>query len=249
MLVRLPAKMPNVVVDLSTLPSSFTLPSNSTILLSLFTALAFLLLVHAAYVVLHAYILRAKGRFDVKRVLLVVPGQGTSSPSSQPSQVQSEKVERAQVTASALEQQTRTPSATQGKWNTGLHKWFRWDNLQVALPVSLTLPRSEVMKGRSIGMGIGVSSIGTMSAPPRADDDKTQQQTLQQPSLQVWQQTRRAGPAFESPLPAMYQTDVPASMAKMIMSRHTYRKPAQRPPPRTTSTIPPMQISRRPSPV
>lgn len=44
-------------------------------------------------------------------------------------------------------------------------------------------------------------------------------------------QGKRPGPAFEHPLPAIYQSDVPVSMAKMIMSRHTFRRPASRPPP------------------
>jgi hypothetical protein len=49
-----------------------------------------------------------------------------------------------------------------------------------------------------------------------------------------WQvKSGKLGPAFVTPLPAIYQSDVPVSMAKMIMSRHNYRKPT---PPRKVST-------------
>ncbi|KDR80890.1 hypothetical protein GALMADRAFT_135978 [Galerina marginata CBS 339.88] len=51
------------------------------------------------------------------------------------------------------------------------------------------------------------------------------------PQMQQVQPGRRQGPAFEHPLPALYNTEVPVSMAKMIMSRHTFRRPASRPPP------------------
>jgi len=49
-----------------------------------------------------------------------------------------------------------------------------------------------------------------------------------------WQvKSAKLGPAFETPLPAIYQSEVPVSMAKMIMSRHNYRRPT---PPRKVST-------------
>lgn len=90
---------------------------------------------------------------------------------------------------------------------------FRWDNLPT-LPVSLKLNEND-MKGQGVGF-----------APPTPPERS---------AAQPW---RRAGPAFESPrmscgypnrflfsnavlsVAAMYQTDVPVSMAKMIMSRH-----------------------------
>ncbi|PPQ68383.1 hypothetical protein CVT25_007921 [Psilocybe cyanescens] len=62
----------------------------------------------------------------------------------------------------------------------------------------------------------------------------------QQPSPQM-QQTRRPGPAFDHPLPALYDTQVPASMAKMIMSRHTFRRPTSRPPPVRATNVPQYQ--------
>ncbi|KAJ7107588.1 hypothetical protein C8R44DRAFT_804811 [Mycena epipterygia] len=44
---------------------------------------------------------------------------------------------------------------------------------------------------------------------------------------------RAARPRIEAPLPAIYESQTPVSMAKMIMSRHTYRAPARpRSPPR-----------------
>ncbi|KAL9709230.1 hypothetical protein Ac2012v2_007584 [Leucoagaricus gongylophorus] len=96
---------------------------------------------------------------------------------------------------------------------------FSWRNLP-ALPVSFKLNESD-MKGQGVDF-----------VPP------------QQPIVQPWQPGRRKGPAFEHPLPAMFQSDEPVSMAKMIMSRHTFRKPAQRPParPKTGSQ---MQYTRR----
>lgn len=104
------------------------------------------------------------------------------------------------------------PSSSSSSWGLG---FFRWDNLPT-LPVSLKINEND-MKGRGVGF----------VAPQR-------------PAAQPWRSGRRAGPAFESPrkffgfddrigltnfslcflVPAMYQTDVPVSMAKMIMSRH-----------------------------
>lgn len=38
-------------------------------------------------------------------------------------------------------------------------------------------------------------------------------------------QSRTLGPQFQPPPPALYENPVPLSMAKLIMSRHTFRKP------------------------
>ncbi|KAJ7435143.1 hypothetical protein FB451DRAFT_1309914 [Mycena latifolia] len=43
--------------------------------------------------------------------------------------------------------------------------------------------------------------------------------------------------AVDAPLPALYECQTPASMAKMIMSRHTYRRPA---PPAARRAAPPV---------
>uniref|UniRef100_A0A0W0FBP3 Uncharacterized protein n=1 Tax=Moniliophthora roreri TaxID=221103 RepID=A0A0W0FBP3_MONRR len=48
----------------------------------------------------------------------------------------------------------------------------------------------------------------------------------------------RRGPSFEQPLPAIYQSQEPISMAKMIMSRHTFRRPGQKMPRRSASAPP-----------
>ncbi|PPQ86968.1 hypothetical protein CVT26_007647, partial [Gymnopilus dilepis] len=55
------------------------------------------------------------------------------------------------------------------------------------------------------------------------------------------QQIRRPGPAFDHPLPALYDSREPISMAKMIMSRHTFRRPASRPPPVRNTSVPQYQ--------
>ncbi|KAF9528909.1 hypothetical protein CPB83DRAFT_835397 [Crepidotus variabilis] len=54
-------------------------------------------------------------------------------------------------------------------------------------------------------------------------------------------QTRSGRPAFQHPQPAIYQSDVPVSMAKMIMSRHTFRRPSSRPPPVRNANAPQFQ--------
>lgn len=95
-----------------------------------------------------------------------------------------------------------------------------WDSLP-APPLSLAAA-SALIIGNGVGMGVGVAT-GKSS----------------------WQhQNRVPGPTFEHPTPGLYQTDVPVSMAKMIMSRHTFRKPTQRPPSRPAT--PQIQVSRRP---
>ncbi|KXN81204.1 hypothetical protein AN958_05785 [Leucoagaricus sp. SymC.cos] len=118
-----------------------------------------------------------------------------------------------------VEQQSSASSSESSKSSWGLG-FFTWENLPT-LPVSLEVNEND-MKGRGVGF----------VAPQR-------------PPAQSWQPGRRSGPAFERPVPTMYQTDVPMSMAKMIMSRHTFRKPTQRPPPRPPRTGLQMQYTRR----
>ncbi|KAF7304192.1 hypothetical protein MIND_00651300 [Mycena indigotica] len=52
--------------------------------------------------------------------------------------------------------------------------------------------------------------------------------------------------AVDAPLPAIYVSEVPASMAKLIMSRHTFRK-ASPPSPRRTRSLSPPKTAARPS--
>ncbi|KAJ3575668.1 hypothetical protein NP233_g949 [Leucocoprinus birnbaumii] len=119
-----------------------------------------------------------------------------------------------------VEQQSPAPSpSSSSSWRLG---FFTWESLPT-LPVSLKLNEND-MKGRGVGF-----------VPPS-----------QRPAAQPWQPGRRSGPAFEHPPAAMYQTEEPVSMAKMIMSRHTFRKPAHRPPPRP-KTGSQMQYTRRPA--
>jgi len=115
-----------------------------------------------------------------------------------------------------IEQQSSSSSSSPTSWGWSL---FTWDSLPT-LPISFKVDENN-MKGRGVGLA------------------------AQPPPSQPWQRGRRSGPAFEQPLPAMYQTDVPVSMAKMIMSRHTFRKPTQRPPPRPVKGGLQMQYTRK----
>ncbi|KIJ99711.1 hypothetical protein K443DRAFT_132947 [Laccaria amethystina LaAM-08-1] len=87
----------------------------------------------------------------------------------------------------------KLPSRPQSSFGWGL---IRWDSLP-ALPLSLAAASASI-KGSGVGMGAGVAT-----------------------GKSAWrQQNRGPGPTFEHPSPALYQTHVPVSMAKMIMSRH-----------------------------
>ncbi|KAI6015121.1 hypothetical protein F5J12DRAFT_904438 [Pisolithus orientalis] len=62
-------------------------------------------------------------------------------------------------------------------------------------------------------------------------------------------QPRTPGPRFQPPPPALYENPMPLSMAKLIMSRHTFRKPNPNRPRRTsvTSSKRPMSSPQTPS--
>lgn len=62
-------------------------------------------------------------------------------------------------------------------------------------------------------------------------------------------QSRTLGPQFQPPPPALYENPVPLSMAKLIMSRHTFRKPNPNRPRGTsiTSSRRPMSSPQTPS--
>ncbi|KAI6041452.1 hypothetical protein EDC04DRAFT_1253074 [Pisolithus marmoratus] len=62
-------------------------------------------------------------------------------------------------------------------------------------------------------------------------------------------QPRTLGPQFQPPPPALYENPVPLSMAKLIMSRHTFRKPNPNRPRRTSIPSPkrPMSSPQTPS--
>jgi len=144
------------------------------------------------------------------------------------SQLSSERQKKLPLTQEHGQQQPQqkveSGAHTRSSWG---WKLLTWGSVPT-LPISLRMPVSEV-KSQAVGLGVGVMSNNASKRPGER---------------QTWQQPRR-GPAFEQPLPALYQTE-PASMAKMIMSRHTFRKPTQRPPPRQSTPTPQIQISRRP---
>jgi len=86
---------------------------------------------------------------------------------------------------------------------------IRWEGLpQLSLPVSLSVSDNE-MVGASVGKGMGVGM---------------------ELMKHEWQ-SRRLKPAFDAPPPALYQSQAPLSMAKIIMSRHTIRRPGNKPRP------------------
>lgn len=77
--------------------------------------------------------------------------------------------------------------------------------LPASLPFSLTIPEKP---SPEVGTraGVGLSHKRLESFPGN------------------WQ-VYRPGPQFQPPPPAVYQNPAPLSMAKLIMSRHTFRRP------------------------
>ncbi|KAJ7842581.1 hypothetical protein B0H13DRAFT_2098582 [Mycena leptocephala] len=76
------------------------------------------------------------------------------------------------------------------------------------LPITLSPPPPPAMRGRHVyrgGRGVGFAN-------PRRPEAALSARTM----------------SVEAPLPAIYESQTPVSMAKMIMSRHTYRSPAPR---------------------
>lgn len=108
------------------------------------------------------------------------------------------------------------PSLSQGSeektpaWSSMLSLTNTWSRsmqraLPVSLPLSLTIPEKPSPEAGT-GAGVGLS-------PKRLD------------SLPGNWQLCRPGPQFQPPPPAVYQNPAPLSMAKLIMSRHTFRRP------------------------
>ncbi|KAG1867523.1 hypothetical protein C8R48DRAFT_599269 [Suillus tomentosus] len=77
--------------------------------------------------------------------------------------------------------------------------------LPASLPFSLTIPEKPSPEVGT-GAGVGLSHKALESLPGN------------------WQLCRPA-PQFQPPPPAVYQNPAPLSMAKLIMSRHTFRRP------------------------
>ncbi|KIM82830.1 hypothetical protein PILCRDRAFT_457763 [Piloderma croceum F 1598] len=100
-----------------------------------------------------------------------------------------------------------TRSSKYGAMSTWSWSWsWRWEGLPVSLPVSLAVTEKD-WPGASAGTGVAAAM------------QQQQQSQQRQPPKMTWQKHRRS-PGFVSPLPALHNTPVPASMAKMIMSRH-----------------------------
>jgi len=102
-----------------------------------------------------------------------------------------------------------------GKWS-WVWSW-RWEGLPLSLPVSFSVSDHEV-PGVGVGKGLGVGN------------------ELMKMNWQV----RQSRPGFERPLPTLYESNVPLSMAKLIISRQMQRKPPSVRPPRRAS-LPPSQ--------
>jgi len=105
---------------------------------------------------------------------------------------------------------------------------LQWNILPVSLPFTLTLPEKPSPEvGNGVGMGLS-----------------------RKPMLPIVNWHRRTGPQFQPPPPALYENPVPVSMAKMIMSRHTFRRPNPNRPRRSSTasasqpTSPPQTPSR-----
>ncbi|KAK7460928.1 hypothetical protein VKT23_008856 [Stygiomarasmius scandens] len=101
---------------------------------------------------------------------------------------------------------------------------FGLDSLPVSLPITLTAP-TNTMVGKGVGLNAG--SVLSRSLPSQL----TQQPRSPSPP-------RRGGPTFEQPMASIYQSQEPISMAKIIMSRHTFRRPTPKPSRRATSLPP-----------
>jgi len=106
-------------------------------------------------------------------------------------------------------------------------RWsWHWDGLHLSLPVSLTIREKDCPE---TGAGMGVAAA------------LQTQQTQRPPNQIVWhaRQSPRS-PTFEAPLPALYDTPVPISAAKLIMARHTFRRPSPpKPKPTRSRSAPP----------
>ena len=96
----------------------------------------------------------------------------------------------------------------------------RWQQISSSMPVSfssLTVP-----KDAKLGRGVGIVEGGMrqISPPPRPTMRREGSESAAR------RNGKAPGPTFESPVPALYQAEVPASMARIILSRHTFRKSA-----------------------
>jgi len=135
-----------------------------------------------------------------------------------PAQAIAAQVEKAAASAAAPARPPRRPLAA---WVWGLVRW-------------------ESLLSRRSG---GAATPGEQTSFINEKQGWSSPQTSPRRPPLMSQVGRRSGPAFSRPLPTLYESDIPVSMAKMIMSRHTFRRPSSRPPPaRSTNTV---QIQRK----
>jgi hypothetical protein len=117
------------------------------------------------------------------------------------------------------------PASKQSSWFGVKLSWETLPSVNAiaeALPISLNPPPPPAMRGRHVyrgGRGVGFN--------------------VRRPEAAL-----AVRPRIEAPLPAIYESETPVSMAKMIMSRHTYRAPSPRRAPSASSP----SSSRPPSP-
>jgi len=108
--------------------------------------------------------------------------------------------------------------------------WPRWESFERELPVSLSL---SLARFPSTSRSKGVLALSKFPTPPSVDASSQSPP----PAGDVANRLRAVGPSFDSPRPAIFEATEPLSMAKAIMSRHTYRRPSfSAPPPRISSS-------------
>ncbi|CAA7265237.1 unnamed protein product [Cyclocybe aegerita] len=223
MLVQLPAM--DTVPGLDSLPV-LTLPSRlhalatPSIWLTLLVTLVILSSVRAALL-----FLRRPSPAVRKGGVSFIPGVGVVQVQQLDSKAPITTTASSSATSTVPSSGSSTTEKQQEEKKTVSWYWglVKWDSLP--LP---SFPRART----------GAPSSPSMSEAGRGRWGSPQQ-------YQHISQGRRPGPAFETPLPALYQSEVPVSMAKMIMSRHTFRRPTSRPPPVRSTNAP--QYQKRPS--
>ncbi|KIK76820.1 hypothetical protein PAXRUDRAFT_168675 [Paxillus rubicundulus Ve08.2h10] len=98
-----------------------------------------------------------------------------------------------------------------GPWSHSLN----WNTLPVSLPFILCVPEKPSPEAGNV-VDVGLSPKRPETLP-----------------VANWY-SRCPGPQFQPPPPALYENPVPLSMAKIIMSRHTFRRPNPNRPRRTS---------------
>ncbi|ESK87987.1 hypothetical protein Moror_10834 [Moniliophthora roreri MCA 2997] len=143
---------------------------------------------------------------------------------------------RTPVAISGDKEKRTSQGTTQLEQKSSSRRLFIWDGLPLSLPVTLTAPRNTTV-GKGVGVSASVAPVSRTSSPPPPPPPPPRGPINQSQPQPVMSQSRR-GPSFEQPLPAIYQSQEPISMAKMIMSRHTFRRPGQKMPRRSASAPP-----------